>query len=136
MTFLGELADVEARLSDPDVYADQARSADLARRHKELEAIVSRSRRLQARTDDLAGLPPAWIGIGAADLFHDEDIAYAERLRAAGVACELHVVEGMYHGADVTRPKAPAIVAFQAGGHDALRAAVGEPPAADGADRP
>src|SRR5688572_13166509 len=49
-----ELADVEARLSDPDVYADQARSADLARRHKELEAIVSRSRELQARTDDLA----------------------------------------------------------------------------------
>lgn len=49
-----ELADVEARLSDPDVYADQARSADLARRHKELEAVVSRSRQLRARTDDLA----------------------------------------------------------------------------------
>lgn len=49
-----ELADVEARLSDPDVYADQARSADLARRHKELEAIVSRSRQLRARTSDLA----------------------------------------------------------------------------------
>ncbi len=49
-----ELADVEARLSDPDVYADQARSADLARRHKELDAIVSRSRQLQGRTSDLA----------------------------------------------------------------------------------
>jgi peptide chain release factor 1 len=49
-----ELADVEARLSDPDVYADQARSADLARRHKELEAIVSRSRELRSRTEDLA----------------------------------------------------------------------------------
>jgi len=49
-----ELADVEAQLSDPDVYSDQARSADLARRHKELEAIVSRSRQLQARTEDLA----------------------------------------------------------------------------------
>ncbi|QYG94609.1 peptide chain release factor 1 [Iamia sp. SCSIO 61187] len=49
-----ELADVEARLSDPDVYADQARSADLARRHKELEAIVSRAEELRSRTDDLA----------------------------------------------------------------------------------
>ncbi len=48
-----ELADVEARLSDPDVYADQARSTDLARRHKELEAIVSRSRDLARHSDDL-----------------------------------------------------------------------------------
>ncbi len=49
-----ELADVEARLSDPDVYADQDRAADLARRHKELEAIVSRRRTLDDRTADLA----------------------------------------------------------------------------------
>ncbi len=49
-----ELADVEARLSDPDVYADQARSAELARRHKELEQVVSTLRQLQARADDLA----------------------------------------------------------------------------------
>ena len=48
-----ELVDVEARLSDPDVYADQARAADLARRHKELEAIVSRSREMAALTEDL-----------------------------------------------------------------------------------
>jgi peptide chain release factor 1 len=50
----GELADVEAQLSDPDVYADQARSADLGRRHKELDAIVSRSRMLADRTSDVA----------------------------------------------------------------------------------
>jgi len=49
-----ELADVEARLSDPDVYADQARSAELARRHKELDAVVSRARRLRSLTEDLA----------------------------------------------------------------------------------
>ena len=29
-----------------------------------------------------AGLPPAWIGVGTHDLFHDEDLAYAERLQA------------------------------------------------------
>ncbi|HXH58011.1 peptide chain release factor 1 [Iamia sp.] len=49
-----ELLDVEARLSDPDTYADQVASADLARRHKELEAIVSRSRLLAKSTADLA----------------------------------------------------------------------------------
>ena len=35
-----------------------------------------------ARRDDLSGLAPAWIGVGTHDLFHDEDLAYAERLRA------------------------------------------------------
>lgn len=53
-----------------------------------------------ARRTDLAGLPPAWIGVGTLDLFHDEDVAYAERLRAAGVPCELEVVEGAFHGFD------------------------------------
>jgi peptide chain release factor 1 len=48
-----EFADVEARLADPDVIADQTRYAELARRHKELEAIVSRARDLRARTEDL-----------------------------------------------------------------------------------
>ena len=48
-----EFADVEARLADPAVFADQARYAELARRHKELEAIVSRARELRARTEDL-----------------------------------------------------------------------------------
>ncbi len=48
-----EFADVEARLADPDVFADQARYAVLARRHKELEAIVTRARELRSRTGDL-----------------------------------------------------------------------------------
>ena len=37
-----------------------------------------------ARVDDVAGLPPAWIGVGALDVFRDEDITYASRLLAAG----------------------------------------------------
>jgi acetyl esterase/lipase len=32
------------------------------------------------------------------DLFHDEDIAYAEPLRAAGVPCDVEVVPGAFHG--------------------------------------
>jgi acetyl esterase/lipase len=53
-----------------------------------------------ARRDDLRGLPPSWIGVGDIDLFHDEDVAYAERLRAAGVAVQLDVVPGAPHGLD------------------------------------
>ncbi len=53
-----------------------------------------------ARRADLSGLPPAWIGVGDLDLFHDEDVTYADRLAAAGVACDLVEVPGMYHGAD------------------------------------
>ena len=49
-----EFADVEARLADPDVFADQDRYRDLARRHKELEAIVTVGRELRQRTEDAA----------------------------------------------------------------------------------
>ena len=51
-----------------------------------------------ARREDRAGLPPSWIGVGDIELFHDEDAAYAERLRAAGVPVELDVVPGAVHG--------------------------------------
>lgn len=51
-----------------------------------------------ARRDDLSGLPPTWIVVGDIDLFHDEDVAYAERLREAGVDCHLEVVPGGPHG--------------------------------------
>ncbi|MBE6482080.1 MAG: alpha/beta hydrolase [Actinomyces ruminicola] len=53
-----------------------------------------------ARRADLRGLPDAWIGVGDLDLFLDEDRAYAERLRAAGVRVQLRVEPGMYHAAD------------------------------------
>ncbi|BDZ65395.1 alpha/beta hydrolase [Agromyces mangrovi Wang et al. 2018] len=50
------------------------------------------------RRADLAGLPPAWIGVGDIDLFHDEDVAYAEALRAAGVEVTTDIVPGAPHG--------------------------------------
>jgi acetyl esterase/lipase len=59
-----------------------------------------------ARRDDLSGLPPAWIGVGSNDLFHDEDLAYAERLAAAGVPCDVEVIPGAFHGFDQVAPKA------------------------------
>jgi acetyl esterase/lipase len=67
-----------------------------------------------ARYEDLAGLPPAWIGVGTLDLFHDEDVAYAQRLRQAGVACQLDVVTGAFHGFDAVLPKAPVSRSFVA----------------------
>ncbi|UGQ12497.1 alpha/beta hydrolase [Yinghuangia sp. ASG 101] len=74
-----------------------------------------------ARYKDLSGLPPAWIGVGSNDLFHDEDIAYAERLREAGVATTLHVVPGAYHGFDRMEPKAGVSRAFLEAQSTALR---------------
>jgi acetyl esterase/lipase len=59
-----------------------------------------------ARREDLGGLPPAWVGVGTFDLFHDEDLAYAERLKAAGVPCEVEDVRGAFHGFDGIVPKA------------------------------
>jgi acetyl esterase/lipase len=53
-----------------------------------------------ARREDLTALPPAWIGVGTLDIFHDEDVVYAERLRAAGVPCSLMIVPGAFHGFD------------------------------------
>lgn len=53
-----------------------------------------------ARVANVAGLPPAWIGVGSIDLFHDEDVDYAQRLNAAGVPTELIVVPGAFHGFD------------------------------------
>jgi acetyl esterase/lipase len=51
-----------------------------------------------ARARNLSGLPPAFINCGALDLFADEDIAYARRLIHAGVATELHIYPGAFHG--------------------------------------
>ncbi|TGD89853.1 alpha/beta hydrolase [Mycolicibacterium sp. CH28] len=65
-----------------------------------------------ARRTDLAGLPPAWLGVGTLDLFHDEDLDYAARLQAAGVPCEVHVVPGAFHGFDGLAPKADISTAF------------------------
>jgi acetyl esterase/lipase len=77
-----------------------------------------------ARHDDLSGLPPAWIGVGTNDLFHDEDLAYAERLKNAGVPCEVEVVPGAFHGFDVAVSKAQVSQRFFASQCDVLRSAL------------
>lgn len=76
-----------------------------------------------ARREDLSGLAPAWIGVGTHDLFHDEDLAYAERLRGAGVPCQVEVVAGAFHGFDLVAPKAQVAQAFFRSQCDSLRGA-------------
>jgi acetyl esterase/lipase len=51
-----------------------------------------------ARAEDLAGLPPAFVSVGAVDGFLDEDVEYALRLNHAQVPTELHVYPGACHG--------------------------------------
>ena len=48
-----EYEEVEARLADPAVIADQSRYGEVARRYKELEEIVLRARDLRQATEDL-----------------------------------------------------------------------------------
>ena len=73
-----------------------------------------------ARVENLAGLPPAWIGVGSVDLFANEDVEYGRRLLLAGVSTELHLVPGGYHGFDLLVPQAPLSVAFTEGWNAAL----------------
>ncbi|MDR2347112.1 MAG: alpha/beta hydrolase [Bifidobacteriaceae bacterium] len=49
------------------------------------------------RRQDLRGLPPTYITMGDIELFYGEDLAYAERLRAAGVPVTIDVVPGAPH---------------------------------------
>jgi acetyl esterase/lipase len=74
--------------------------------------------------DDLSGRAPAWMGVGTNDLFHDEDLAYAERLRSAGVPCKVEVVPGVFHGFDAIVPKAQVSQAFFDSQCDSLRSAL------------
>ncbi|MEE4022305.1 alpha/beta hydrolase [Gordonia sp. PKS22-38] len=76
-----------------------------------------------ARRDDLDDLAPAWIGVGSLDLFHDEDLAYAERLRDVGVDCDVEVIPGAYHAFDLLLTSAPVSKEFVRMQVDAVRKA-------------
>lgn len=71
-----------------------------------------------ARADDLTGLPPAYIMVGALDLFVDECLEYTARLIRAGVPAELVVYPGCVHGFRIAR-EAPVT---QRADNDSLRA--------------
>jgi acetyl esterase/lipase len=59
-----------------------------------------------ARATDLARLPSAFVECGSAEVFRDEDVAYASGLWAAGSQAELHVWPGGFHASDQLAPNA------------------------------
>jgi acetyl esterase/lipase len=63
----------------------------------------------------------AWIGVGSLDIFHDEDVAYAQRLKACGIACDIEVIAGAFHGFDVFDPQIPIVQDFRKSQVTALR---------------
>lgn len=59
-----------------------------------------------SRATDLSNLPPAFIDCGSAEVFRDEDVAYASQIWADGGQAELHVWPGGFHGFDMMAPHA------------------------------
>jgi acetyl esterase/lipase len=80
-----------------------------------------------ARVTDPTGLPPAFITVGALDLFLEEDLEYARRLIRAGVPTELHVIPGAFHGFGVAGGEAPQVQACLRLRRDALARAFSVP---------
>ena len=78
-----------------------------------------------ATAEDLTGLPPAFIEVGAAEIFRDEDVGYARRLWQAGVPTELHVWAGAYHGFDRIAPDSEVTRAALAARASWLRRIIG-----------
>jgi acetyl esterase/lipase len=77
-----------------------------------------------AVADDLSGLPPAYINVGQFDMFLDEDVAYAQALLRAGVATELHVYPGAFHGSNSFVADSPVSKRWAADENAALRSAL------------
>lgn len=73
-----------------------------------------------ARRDDLSGLPPAWVGVGGADLFLDEDREYARRMQQAGGDVTYVEIDGGIHGFDFAQDS-PLTKAFYAAAADFTR---------------
>jgi acetyl esterase/lipase len=74
-----------------------------------------------ARASDLSGLAPAFMTVGDLDLLCDENLEYARRLAEAGVATELHLYAGAFHGFEMLLPAARISQAATAALHAALR---------------
>lgn len=78
-----------------------------------------------ARARDLSGLPPAFIDCGSAEVFRDEDVAYASTIWASGGQAELHVWPGGFHAFEGFAPQAALSRAMVAARNDWVRRILG-----------
>ncbi|MBN9201531.1 MAG: alpha/beta hydrolase [Microbacterium chocolatum] len=78
-----------------------------------------------ARATDLTNLPPAFIDVASAEVFRDEDVAYATRIWEQGGVAELHVWPGGFHGFDAMAPQAALSLRARAARLDWLRRILG-----------
>ena len=69
-------------------------------KNKEIPAYAS-----PALNNDYQGFPPTISFVGDLEPFHDENIAYIEALKKAGVPVRFKVFKGGYHGFEVVAPK-------------------------------
>lgn len=77
-----------------------------------------------SRREDLSGLPKTWIGVGDVELFFEEDKAYANKLSASGVACELDIVSGAPHAFEGLAPESQLAKDYLARAKNWLNAAL------------
>lgn len=78
---------------------------------------------------DLSALPATLLFVSADEVLRDEGIAFAERLRTLGVACDLRVVAGQPHSWPAFRQDRPAIAAVGAASEFIREAFLGPPEA-------
>lgn len=77
------------------------------------------------RADDLSGLPPALVMTASHDPLYDDGVAYAEKLKAAGVSTDYRNYEGHIHGFWTATGRMDVAAEAQAVACAALRQAFG-----------
>ena len=78
-----------------------------------------------SRRTDLSGLPPTWLYASDVELFHDEVVDYAARLKEAGVDTTLEIISGTPHAVEATASDTQAAIKILALGRAWLGATLG-----------
>lgn len=78
-----------------------------------------------ARATDLTRLPRTYLDCGSTDTFRDAVLRHAERLSQAGVAVDLHLWGGGFHGFEIMAPAAAISRAANATRDEFMRRALG-----------